>query len=55
MDTLVLASHDLIVGQATYNEAAEAIIDADEAIYSGAHCGELVDEFTERGFGTLAC
>jgi hypothetical protein len=54
MDTLVLASHELIAGQATFEKGAQAIIDADDDIYSGVHCVALANEFEDRGFGQFA-
>ncbi len=55
MDTLVLGSHFLLPPSPNFSEAAEAIMDADTAIYSGSHCGDLADEFNDRAFGTFAC
>ena len=54
-DTLVLASHFLLPSNPTFNDAAAAIMEADDAIYGGLHCGDLASEFDAREFGTFTC
>jgi Zn-dependent metalloprotease len=50
MDRLVLASHETLPPEPSFKQGAEAIMAADEALYAGAHCGELSAEFVERRF-----
>jgi len=49
MDTLVLDHHYALTGSATMADAANAILAADVAIYSGAHVAVLVETFARWG------
>ena len=58
MDKVVLASHFLVPGNATFAEGAEALIEADENIYgAGDHCTEIRAEMVAREFipGSFSC
>lgn len=50
LDRLNLASHAYLMAPVTYRDAAEAIIQADQDLYGGAHVGVLLDIFGERGY-----
>ena len=55
VDRILLDSHFALPSNATFEEAAEAVVTSDTALYAGAHCGQLADEFNDREFGTFAC
>ena len=50
MDRLHLASHAYLAVGATFRDAAEALIQADDAIYDGAHLDALVQELAAAGY-----
>ena len=50
LDRLHLASHAYLASGSDFRDAAEALIQADEAIYGGAHIGILVQELGEAGY-----
>ncbi len=50
LDRLHLASHAYLASGASFRDAAEALIQADEDIYGGDHVGALVQELGEAGF-----
>lgn len=50
VDRLNLASHIYIGAGVTFADAAQAIIQADEDLYGGAHSNVLVDRFGARGY-----
>ncbi len=50
LDRLNLASHAYIGSGVTFPDAAHAIIQADEDLYSGAHANVLIDQFASRGY-----
>lgn len=50
LDRLHLASHAYLASVSDFRDAAEALIQADQAIYDGAHIGVLVQELGEAGY-----
>ncbi len=50
LDRLHLASHAYLASASGFRDAAEALIQADEDIYGGAHIGALVQELGEAGY-----
>ena len=50
LDRLHLASHAYLASGSDFRDAGEALIQADEAIYDGAHIGVLVQELGEAGY-----
>jgi len=46
---LALASHGYLAHPVTFRDAAEAMIQADRALYDGAHLNALLTRFSERG------
>lgn len=50
VDRLNLASHIYIATGVTFADAAQAIIQADEDLYGGAHSNVLIDRFAARGY-----
>lgn len=50
VDRLNLASHIYLAPGVTFADAAQAVIQADEDLYGGAHVTVLIDRFGERGF-----
>lgn len=55
MDTLLLASHELLPESPSLTEAADAIMTADALLYGDANCAALAAEFNSRGFGSFIC
>ncbi len=50
LDRLHLASHAYLASGSDFRDAGEALIQADEDIYGGAHTGVLVQELSEAGY-----
>ncbi len=50
MDKLVLTHHTYLTASATMPEAAQAIIQADQDLYGGAHLSVIIPIFDARGF-----
>jgi fungalysin metallopeptidase (M36) len=50
VDRLVFQSNFALRRKATFREAANAVIDADDQLYGGIHRTQLHDEFVARGF-----
>jgi Zn-dependent metalloprotease len=48
MDTVVLASHEMLPPSPTFNQAGVTLIEADEQIYEGDHCTEIRAELVQR-------
>lgn len=49
-DRLVVASLSYLMSPTTFTDAAHAVIQADRDLYGGAHAGDLVEAFEQRGF-----
>jgi hypothetical protein len=49
MDRLTIAHHYLIGRDATFREAAQALIRADQKLYRGAHKAQITSVFVKRG------
>jgi hypothetical protein len=49
MDRLVISHHYLIGRDATFKDAAEALIRADKRLYQGAHAKQIASVFVKRG------
>lgn len=50
LDRLNLASHAYLAPGVSFPDAAQAVIQADEDLYGGAHTGLLIDGFGARGY-----
>ena len=50
MDRVVIASHEFLLKDAFFDEAAEALLDADDDLYAGAHASAIEDVMEDRGF-----
>jgi hypothetical protein len=50
MDAVVLASHFELSADASFSEAAGALLSADNLLYGNAHCDEIADEMVDREF-----
>jgi hypothetical protein len=48
MDTVVLASHELLPPSPSFQQASRALLEADQAIYAGIHCLAIEDELESR-------
>ena len=49
-DVLTIQSHFYLTASASFDDAAEALLAADEALYGGDHEAELRDLLSDRGF-----